>query len=145
MYDLGGYGYDLVGAWQLSVFGITPYYVPLFNVRFDVKFFADPNDNWAITASPVSDNYVNVIPQQGNEHILDETWSSYGRWLSGLVDQDVAHAMGHFFLLPDDYSRWTGKTKKGHEGHMMSSDLIRNAAQHEVNDILAGHNCGCTK
>jgi len=115
------------------------------NVHFDIKFFADPGHNWRWTASPKSDNYVNVIPQKGDERLLDLTWSSYGRWLSGLTDQDVAHSMGHFFHLGDDYSLISG-TKKGHEGHMMSNDVIRNVAQHEVDDIINAQlppGCGC--
>jgi RHS repeat-associated protein len=113
-------------------------------VRFDVKFFADPGHNWRWQALPRSDNYVNVIPQKGDERILDETWSSYGRWLSGLTDQDTAHSMGHFFHLGDDYSILFG-TKNGHKGHMTSNDLIRNVAQHEVEDIIRAQLPNCPR
>jgi RHS repeat-associated protein len=139
---------ELARSWQNDVnqyWNAGNFHFGKCNVHFDVKFFADPGHNWRWTASPKSDNYVNVIPQKGDEHILDETWSSYGRWLSGLVDQDVAHSMGHFFHLGDDYSLLFG-TRKAHAGHMMSNDVIRNVAQHEVDDVIKGQlppGCGC--
>ena len=93
--------------------------------------------------------YVLKNPLPGN--ILGETSSSVGNWWQGINDQDVAYEIGHLMLLGDDYGRimpdWLFNRLYGnHDGHMMSNSLIRNVAQHEVDEIVSRTgSCQCTQ
>lgn len=106
------------------------------NVRFKFDFSvgkpgAFPGENNVVVRSK---------PLPGN--VLGASTPNGGFWWQGINDQDVAHEIGHFLLQGDDYGRlmpdWLFNRLYGnHDGHMMSNSLIRNVAQHEVDEIMA--------
>lgn len=111
-------------------------------VRFNFNFsVGGPN------SLPGENNiYVLSNPLPGN--VLGASYSNGGYWWQGIVDQDVAHEMGHLLLLGDDYGRimpdWLFNLIYGnHDGHMMSNSVIRNVAQHEVDEIAGRTACQC--
>ena len=108
------------------------------NVRFQFDFSVGGTPSQPFPG----ENNINVgqNPMPGN--VLGWTSSSVGVWWQGINDQDVAHEVGHILLLGDDYGRimpdWLFKRLYGnHDGHMMSNGLIRNVAQHEVDEIVS--------
>ncbi len=119
------------------------------NVRFDFTFTAGPNPNLPWNGlSPDNSVFVEHGPLPGN--VLGLSYTSFGYWWQGINDQDVAHEMGHFLGLGDDYPKLMPNSLfnllyGNHDGHMMSDSLIRDVVQHEVDDVLAGRACGCKK
>ena len=58
-----------------------------------------------------------------------------------------AHEAGHLMGLDDDNEEQKGgytRAKSGHTGHMMA-DVMGTVQQHEIEEILKGVDCPCSK
>ncbi len=111
-------------------------------VEAHVKYYPDakhwfhvPEDNQIKFTGKTKRSWVSW-PGASWGHWEDDTVTSENRdpcWVS-------AHEAGHLMGLPDTYSYWTGKPKKGHEGHMMG-EYGGTAQQREIDGILGGEKC----
>ena len=118
----------------------VPYTHKKCKVRFDIRITADPTADWWFTAAS-ADNYVFVTPGTNTPYRAWTFGGWYGRWSASQSSWSVAHEIGHFFDLPDDYTA-TGPNP-GHAGHMMG-EWHGMIDPHEIDDILKNVSCECS-
>ncbi len=112
-------------------------------VEAHVKYYPDAKHWFHVP----EDNQIKIRGSTGKRSWVSWPGASWGHWEDDTPTRPnpdpcwvFAHEAGHLMGLPDRYSYWTGKPKKGHEGHIMGRYGMP-VTQRQIDGILAGKKC----